>query len=318
MEIPAVLDPIETPKDSVLAVLGERVRTLRARRGMTRKVLAREANISERHLANLESGVGNPSVLLLSQLARALNSTIAELVGEETISSPEWLMIRRLLRGRDEDALKRARANLGTLFGVGASDANRAGRIALIGLRGAGKSTLGRMLAADLAVPFVEVDRVIERMPGCEVSEIHSLYGNAAYRRYEARALEDTVGSFADVVIATGGGVVSEPATFELLLTHCFTIWLRASPEDHMQRVVAQGDRRPMAGNKEAMEDLKRILEGRREFYAKADVTVDTSGKDPAEAYREVRASVVPPAVRQPSGASAVRQSDDSSRADAI
>jgi len=318
MEIPAVLDPIETPKDSVLAVLGERVRTLRARRGMTRKVLAREANISERHLANLEAGVGNPSVLLLSQLARALNSTIAELVGEETISSPEWLMIRRLLRGRDEDALKRARANLSTLFGVGASDANRAGRIALIGLRGAGKSTLGRMLAADLAVAFVEVDRVIERMAGCEVSEIHSLYGNAAYRRYEARALEDTVGSFADVVIATGGGVVSEPATFELLLTHCFTIWLRASPEDHMQRVVAQGDRRPMAGNKEAMEDLKRILEGRREFYAKADVTVDTSGKDPAEAYREVRASVAPPAVRQPSGASAVRQSDDSSRADAI
>jgi len=314
MEIPAVLDSTEPPKESILTVLGERVRTLRARRGMTRKVLAREASISERHLANLESGVGNASVLLLSQLARALNSTIAELVGGETISSPEWLMIRRLLRGRDEDTLKRARANLGALFGMSAPDASRAGRIALIGLRGAGKSTLGRMVASELAVPFVEVDRVIERMAGCGLSEIHSLYGNAAYRRYEARALEDTVGSYADVVIATGGGIVSEPATFELLLTHCFTIWLRASPEDHMQRVVAQGDRRPMAGNKEAMEDLKRILEGRREFYAKADVTVDTSGKSLADAYRDVRASVVPPATRLPSNAPAAHQSDDSSQ----
>ena len=293
MDIPAAADPVESQKHVILELMGERVRTLRARRGLTRKVLAQEANISERHLANLESGVGNASVVLLSQLARALNSTIAELVGEETISSPEWVMIRRLLRGRDEDALKQARASLGTLFGVGALDVNRAGRIALIGLRGAGKSTLGKMLAADLAVPFVEVDRVIERLAGCAVSEIYSLYGNAAYRRYEARALEDTVRTYADVVVATGGGVVSEPATFELLLTHCFTVWLRASPEDHMQRVVAQGDRRPMAGSKEAMEDLKRILEGRRELYAKADATVDTSGKSVTEAYRELHAAVV-------------------------
>jgi len=294
VERKAPLGSIDASKDPVLAVFGERVRTLRSRRGMTRKVLAREALISERHLANLESGVGNASVLLLSQLARALGSTIAELVGEETISSPEWLMIRRLLRGRDEESLKRVRASLGALFGVGAPAADRAGRIALIGLRGAGKSTLGKMLAADLALPFVEVDRVVQRLAGCAMSEIHSLYGNAAYRRYEARALEDTVTNLADVVIATGGGIVSEPATFELLLTHCFTIWLRASPEDHMQRVVAQGDHRPMAGNKEAMGDLKRILEGRREFYEKADVTIDTSGKTPAEAYREVRTSVVP------------------------
>ncbi len=269
-----------TARDPFLTVLGERVRVMRSRRGVTRKVLAQEAGISERHLANLETGTGNASVLLLRQLAQALNCSMAELVGQDGIASPELVLIRQLLRGRDETTLQRARLALAELLGAGQPDPTRSGRIALIGLRGAGKSTLGRMLADGLGVPFVELNRIVERLAGCDVSEIHSLYGTSAYRRYEQRALEETVASYPKAVIATGGGLVSEPSTFEFLLAHCFTVWLRASPEEHMKRVVAQGDMRPMAGNSEAMDDLKRILAGREAFYAKADLEFDTSGQN--------------------------------------
>jgi len=260
---------------------------------VTRKVLAQEAAISERHLANLESGTGNASVLLLRQLARALNCSMAELVGQDGIASPELVLIRQLLRGRDESSLQRARLALADLLGAGPPDPSRSGRIALIGLRGAGKSTLGRMLADDLDVPFVELNRVIERTVGCDVHEIHSLYGSAAYRRYEHRALEETIATYPKAVIATGGGLVSEASTLEMLLAHCFTVWLRASPDEHMRRVVAQGDLRPMAGNLEAMDDLKRILAGREAFYAKADLAFDTDGKALADAYLELRSSVL-------------------------
>jgi XRE family aerobic/anaerobic benzoate catabolism transcriptional regulator len=281
-------------KDSFLTALGERVRLLRARRGMTRKALAHEAHVSERHLANLETGQGNASVMLLRQLAAALNCSIAELVGEDSVMSPESSLLRQLLRGRDEATLQRARRMLADLFGTSAPDSARAGRIALIGLRGAGKSTLGRMLADDLSIPFIELNRVIERLAGCPVREIHALYGASAYRRYELRALEESVADHSKVVIATGGGLVSEVATFDLLLTHCFTIWLSATPEEHMKRVIAQGDMRPMAGNTEAMADLKRILAGREEFYAKADLRFDTSGMPLAETYLQLRAALLP------------------------
>ena len=149
------------------------------------------------------------------------------------------------------------------------------------------------MLAEDLGIPFVELNRVIERIVGCDVHEIHSLYGSSAYRRYELRALEETIAAFPQAVIATGGGLVSEPATFELLLSHCYTVWLRASPDEHMQRVVAQGDLRPMAGNLEAMADLKRILAGREAFYAKADLAFETGGRSLADAYVQLRSSVL-------------------------
>jgi XRE family transcriptional regulator, aerobic/anaerobic benzoate catabolism transcriptional regulator len=281
-------------KDPFLTVLGERVRTLRARRGMTRRVLAQEARVSERHLANLETGQGNASVMLLRQLAAALSCTIAELVGEDSVMSPEWSRIRQMLRGRDEASLQRARRALAELFGTGGPDPARTGRIALIGLRGAGKSTLGRMLADDLSIPFVELNRVIERLAGCVVGEIHALYGPSAYRRYELRALEETVAEHSKAVIATAGGLVSEAATFDLLLIHCFTVWLRATPEDHMKRVIAQGDMRPMAGNAEAMADLKRILAGREEFYAKADLHFDTTGQPLAETYLALRTALLP------------------------
>src|SRR5204863_1881465 len=175
-----------------------------------------------------------------------------------------------------------------------------------IGLRGAGKSTLGRMLADDMRVPFVELNRNIERLASCPVPEIYSLYGSAGYRRYELRALDEVIKTHSNAVIATPGGLVSEPATLNLLLTHCFTIWLQATPEGHMKRVIAQGDMRPMAGNKEAMEDLRRILAGRVDFYAKADISLDTSGKALVDAYLELRAKVllqyVPSTTRQSVG----------------
>jgi len=283
----------DTPKDPFLTVLGDRVRLMRSRRGVTRKVLAREAGISERHLANLETGTGNASVLLLRQLAQALNCSMAELVGQDGIASPELVLIRQLLRGRDETTLQRARLALADLLGAGHPDPSRSGRIALIGLRGAGKSTLGRMLADDLAVPFVELNRVIERRAGCDVHEIHSLYGSSAYRRYEQRALEETIETFPRAVIATAGGLVSEASTLQMLLSRCYTVWLRASPEEHMKRVIAQGDMRPMAGNAEAMDDLKRILAGREAFYAKADLTFDTGGQPLADAYLAFRTNLL-------------------------
>jgi XRE family aerobic/anaerobic benzoate catabolism transcriptional regulator len=280
------------PRDAYLAALGARVRALRHRRGMTRKRLAEAAGVSERHLANLETGQGNASVMLLRDLARALGSSIAEIVGEESAGTGERARILELLRGRDETALVRARRALAEALGTSPADARREGRIALTGLRGAGKSTLGRMLAEDLRVPFVELDRVVERTAGCGVAEIHSLYGAAAFRRYELRALEDTIAEHDRAVIATGGGLVTEAATYDLLLARCFTVWLRASPDDHMKRVMAQGDLRPMAGNAEAMADLKRILAAREEQYARADLAFDTSAQPLAEVYLDLRNAI--------------------------
>jgi XRE family transcriptional regulator, aerobic/anaerobic benzoate catabolism transcriptional regulator len=279
-------------KDPFLTALGERTRALRARRGLTRKGLAKAAEVSERHLANVEMGVGNASVQFLRQLAQALNCSLAELVGDETASSPEWLMIREILRGRNDAELVQARGALAAMFGAPASQAARRQRIALIGLRGAGKSTLGRALAEGWKVPFVELNRGIEALAGCTLSEIHSLYGPAAYRRYEKRAMEDTIQRFPRAVIATPGGIVSDPATFNLLLAHCYTVWVRATPEEHMGRVLAQGDTRPMAGhtgNLEAMNDLRRILESRAAFYSKADTVFDTSEMSPEAALAALR-----------------------------
>ena len=279
-------------RDPSLVALGERLRLLRARRGFTRKALAAEAEVSERHLANLETGVGNASVLVLRQIAQALGCPLAELLGDETTGSAEWLMIRTLLRGRDPAALERARVALVELFASAPPAGARTLRVALIGLRGAGKSTLGQMLADDLGVPFVELNREVERLAGCSLVEVHSLYGPAAYRRYERRALDDVLQHYPQAVIATPGGVVSEPATFNLLLAQCLTVWLQASPEEHMERVIAQGDLRPMSGNREAMEDLKRILAGREPFYAKADLAYSTRGLTLAQSFAGLRRAV--------------------------
>jgi XRE family aerobic/anaerobic benzoate catabolism transcriptional regulator len=270
-------DLSEPIKDPFLISLGERLKSLRARRALTRKALARMADVSERHLANVESGVGNASIQFLRQLTLVLNCSLAEMIGDETASSPEWLMIREILRGRSEAELAQARSAISDLFETPTSESARRQRVALVGLRGAGKSTLGQMLADTWMVPFIELNRQIEALAGCSIVEIHALYGATAYRRYEYRALEDAIRRFPTAVIATPGGIVSDPATFNLLLSHCYTVWLRATPEEHMERVLAQGDKRPMSGNREAMDDLKNILESRAQFYSKADLTFDTS-----------------------------------------
>jgi XRE family transcriptional regulator, aerobic/anaerobic benzoate catabolism transcriptional regulator len=279
-------------REPLLLALGERARSLRARRGLTRKAVAQLADVSERHLANLESGTGNASILILQQVAQALQCSLAELVGDVTTSSPEWLLIRELLEPRSEADLRRARIALAELFGTRGDAQARSHRIALVGLRGAGKSTLGQMLADDLDYPFVELSREIEKFAGCTIREIHDLYGTNAYRRYERRALEEAIQIYPEVVIATPGGIVSDAATFNELLAHCTSVWLQAEPEDHMQRVAAQGDMRPMAASAEAMDDLKRILAGRLPFYAKADLTFDTSAQPLEQAFQALRALV--------------------------
>ncbi|GAB4039866.1 MAG: helix-turn-helix transcriptional regulator [Rubrivivax sp.] len=276
-------------KNPFLVALGERVRNLRARRGLTRKAVALAADVSERHLANLEYGIGNVSVLVLLQVAGALHCSLAELLGDVTTSSPEWLLIRELLEHRQEPELRRARIALGELFGAGGANAARSQRIALVGLRGAGKSTLGQMLADDLEYPFVELSREIEKFAGCSISEIQALYGMNAYRRYERRALEEAIQIYPEAVIATPGGLVSDAATFNLLLAHCTTVWLKAEPEDHMARVRDQGDLRPMAASREAMDDLKRILTGRAAFYSKAELVLDTSAQDLSATFEALR-----------------------------
>jgi XRE family transcriptional regulator, aerobic/anaerobic benzoate catabolism transcriptional regulator len=284
----------DADKDPFLIALGERLKLLRARRGLTRKALAQLAEVSERHVANVESGVGNASIQFLRQLCAVLNCSLAEMTGDETTSTPDWLMIREVLRGRNEAELAQARTALADLFESPVSEISRRQRIALIGLRGAGKSSLGRLLAAQLHAPFIELSTQIEQLAGCGIAEIHALYGQNAYRRYEQRAIEDVVRHYPQAVIATPGGIVSEPATYKLLLSHCYTVWLKAEPEEHMDRVLAQGDKRPMSGNREAMEDLKRILESRTQFYSKADKTVDTSGLTSEQAYSQLITQLQP------------------------
>lgn len=289
VEVGGSLEPLRSP---FLMALGERVRNLRSRKGMTRKAVALAADVSERHLANLEYGTGNVSVLVLLQVSHALQCSLAELLGDISTSSPEWLLIRELLGKRTEADLRRARVQLTEMFGESGDAKARRTRIALIGLRGAGKTTLGQRLADDLGFTFIELSREIEKFAGCQISEIHNLYGANAYRRYERRALEEAIQIYPEVVIATPGGLVSDSANFNLLLTHCTTVWLQANANDHMSRVAAQGDLRPMAASPEAMEDLKRILEGRSAFYSKADLSFDTSAQDAEESFQRLKTEV--------------------------
>lgn len=276
--------------EAFLHALGERVRDARARRGMTRKILARDSGVSERYLAQLESGQGNASVLLLQRIAAALNLSLTEFLQQDAEQPVELALIRQFLQRLPAQKLPLVRSQL--LRDYGTADTERMKRIALIGLRGAGKSTLGNRLAKELEVPFIELDREIEREAGTSLSEIFLLYGQGGYRRYERRCLESVVKNKERVVIATGGSIVSEPGTYDLLLSTCRTIWLKAQPEEHMARVLAQGDTRPMTGNREAMEDLHRILRGRNALYGRADVTVDTAHKNIEQSLQQLRKAV--------------------------
>jgi XRE family aerobic/anaerobic benzoate catabolism transcriptional regulator len=273
-----------------LQKLGERVRKTRARRGMTRRILARDSGVSERYLAQLEAGQGNVSVLLLRQIGDALGIPLNDLLRDDDNQPVELTLIQQFLQRLPKQRLARIRAQL--LRDFGSPPADRGKRIALIGLRGAGKSTLGSALARKLDMPFVELDQDIERDAGISLSEIFLLYGQQGYRRYERRCLERVIESHERCVIATGGSIVSEPATCDLLLSTCFTVWLKAAPEEHMARVVAQGDMRPMAGNAQAMEDLRRILDGRGMLYGQADATVDTAGQTVEQSLRALKKAV--------------------------
>ena len=276
-----------------LKLLGERVRETRARRGMTRKLLARDSGVSERYLAQLETGQGNISILLLRQIANALDIPVEALVLEGPEPAVDLVHTTEFLRRLPAAELADARRLLVQHFS-GVDLAARRGRIALIGLRGAGKSTLGAILAEQMEVPFLELDRLIEQESGVGLSAIFDLYGQGGFRRLERRCLDEVIERYPRFVLATGGSLVSEPATFERLLTMCYTVWLRATPEEHMQRVIAQGDMRPMADNRESMSDLKRILEVREPLYRKADMTIETSNVSP-----EQSASLLLHAVRE-------------------
>jgi XRE family transcriptional regulator, aerobic/anaerobic benzoate catabolism transcriptional regulator len=275
------------PNDSSISVhsdsdylrrLGDRVREARARRGMTRRILARDSQVSERYLAQLETGQGNISILLLRQVAQALDLPIHALLNDGAEPSEQLARTAEFLAKLPLEQLQRAREILLREFSS-VDPVVRRHRIAIVGLRGAGKSTLGNRLAAQLGVPFVELDRVIEQHSGVGLNVIFDLYGQSGFRRLERECLDQVLQDHVAFVLATGGSLVSEVATYDRLLTECFTVWLRATPEDHMQRVIAQGDTRPMSENREAMTELKNILAVREPLYRRADVTVDTSSQ---------------------------------------
>jgi XRE family aerobic/anaerobic benzoate catabolism transcriptional regulator len=263
-------------KREYLRGVGERVRWARARRGITRKVLARDSGVSERFLGELENGKGNISILLLREVARALNLSIESLVYQGPTPPFELSSMVDFLRELPQAELNEAYELLSQKFGHVDAGA-RSRRVALIGMRGAGKSTLGKKLAERMNVEFLELDRLIEKKAGVSLSVIFDLYGQNGFRRLERQCLDEVLERYTRFVLATGGSLVSESSTYQRLTSACFTIWLRATPEDHMKRVMEQGDLRPMAGMREAMSDLRRILDVREPLYARADAVVDTS-----------------------------------------
>jgi len=276
--------------DEFLLFLGKRVRELRNRRGLTRKMMAREAEVSERHLAQLEAGEGNISIVLLRRIAAALHVSLAELFAAEAETRHEKVLIQRFLERLPAHRVEDAMARLLREFGE--EEAERRKRVALIGLRGAGKSTLGLRLSEETKVPFIELDREIEKDTGMPLGEIFSLYGQAGYRAIEKRLLERVLHEHERAILSVGGGVVSEKETYDYLLANCYTIWIKARPEEYMARVIAQGDLRVMGGSNQAMEDLRRILEAREPLYRKADMYLDTSGNSVDESFAKLKAAL--------------------------
>ncbi len=242
----------EQQESAYLAALGERVRAWRTEQGMTRKTLSAASGVSERYLAQLESGQGNMSVLLLRKVARAMGLPVERLVQEE-------------------------------------ERAPRAARIALVGLRGAGKSTLGKKLAESLGAPFIELDREVEKEAGAKLGEVFAMYGQDSFRRFERRALERVLNQHPRAVIAAGGSLVTDAGTYQLLLERCLCVWLKTSPEEHMSRVIAQGDMRPFKGRSAALDEIRKLLADRERLYGRADATVDTSSRTAKQSLAEIR-----------------------------
>lgn len=275
----------QVPEDDFLLSLGKRVRELRNRRGMTRKMMAYEADVSERHLAQIETGEGNVSIVLLRRITEALNVSLAELFAPETEERNADLIqrfLRHLSANRRDDFMQRLMREFGHESRI------RRGRVALIGLKGAGKSTLGSRLSAKTKVPFIELDSEIEKEAGMPLAEIFSFYGQSGYHSIEKRTLKRVLDQPSHLILSAGGGIVSEKETYEYLTSNCYTIWIKAKPEEHMVRVIAQGDVRAIAGNNQAMEDLRQILNAREPLYRQADLCIDTSGHSIEESFSKL------------------------------
>ena len=279
------------PDGDFLHFLGKRVRQLRNVRGMTRKTVARESDVSERHLAQLEAGEGNVSIMLLRRIAAALSVSLLELFAPEVEEPAEKQMIQRFLERLPNRRLEDVVFRLMRDFSPG--EKLRRKRVALIGLRGAGKSTLGSKLAVEMQVPFIELDGEVEKDTGMPLGEIFSLYGQSGYRAIERRTLARVLSEHDCAVLSVGGGVVSAKETFDYLLSHCYTVWIKARPEEHMSRVLEQGDFRAMAGNDQAMEDLRRLLDAREPLYRQADMELDTSGSTVEASFSRLKTTLL-------------------------
>ena len=279
-------DP-EASELEFLEQLGNRVRTMRGLRGMSRKVLSSVSGLSERYIAQLEAGQGNVSIVLLRRVSAAMGAHLEDIIPSAGLS-PDSLVIRDLIRNATPQQISKAKE---ILSGHGVP---RHAGIALIGLRGAGKSTLGRLLAEAIGWTFVELNKEIEKQSELSVAEILALYGQEGFRRKEQEALAHLLARREPIVLATGGGIVSEPVTFDLVLSSFYTVWLRAKPEEHMARVRKQGDLRPMADNRSAMEELRTILLSREPLYARAAAEVDTAGLTVEKASEKLRKAVSP------------------------
>ncbi len=279
------MSALEKPNSvDLLEDLGGKVKAVRASRGMTRKMLAADSNVSERYLAQLEQGKGNISIGLLQRVALALRTNLGDLLGGNKDITAEQVLIKELIQRLDHNDQHRALQLLYQNF----SASNDGGRIALVGMRGAGKTSLGSRLAEYLEVPFVQLVTEIEQLGGMPVAEILSLSGKGGYRSLEEKALFDVLARLDKCVIETGGSIVSESALFNMLLTSCYVVWIKALPEEHMQRVIDQGDMRPIQSNDDAMTALRRILEVREPFYAQAHVTVDTANSALGKSFQQL------------------------------
>ncbi len=285
--------PTSAAITAFLAAIGQQVRRHRAKRGMTRRQLAQASATSERYLAQIESGAGNPSATVLRAIAQALDLPTAALLPESGTRTAALGTILDLLAQVPEGELPALAKEIETRI-VRPASMDRARRIALVGLRGAGKSTLGRMLAQHLGWPFIELDRLIEEDYGARIPDLIEMAGTATFRRHERSALDRVITTHDAAVITTAGGIVSNQETYALLLRRTHTIWIKAQPEDHMSRVMAQGDFRPMAQNREAMADLVAILEARRADYARAEAELDTSGDTVRQSFAKLLQVVAP------------------------
>ncbi|MBI3701676.1 MAG: helix-turn-helix transcriptional regulator [Afipia sp.] len=284
-------------EDEFLEQLGQRVRTMRALRGMSRKTLAKVSGISERYIAQLESGKGNVSIVLLRRVSAAMGAHVEDLIPTAD-TTPDWLVIRDLMRNASASQIANAKDAL-----TGNTSARRTAQfsgIALIGLRGAGKTTLGKLLAKKIGWAFVELNKEIEQQNGLSVAEIIALYGQEGFRRMEQIALVQLLARKEMIVLATGGGIVSEPLTFDLVLSSFYTVWLKARPEEHMGRVRKQGDLRPMADDRSAMQELRTILQSREPLYSRAAASVDTAGLSVNDASARLINTVMPVIAKEP------------------